>query len=80
VRQFAEALAAEVSPSTTVEFWDERLTTMVAERALRESRNKRQRRKGDVDAVAAAVILQGYLDAGRARTMRMREQDNVDAR
>ena len=80
VRQFAEALADAVSPSTTVEFWDERLTTAVAERALRESRNRRQRRKGDVDAVAAAVILQGYLDAGRARSMRMREQDNVDAR
>jgi len=80
VREFADALAAVVDPAIRVEFWDERLTTAVAERALRESGSRRHRRKGDVDAVAAAVILQGYLDAGRARTLRTREQDNVDAR
>ena len=80
VREFADALAAAVPPGTRVEFWDERLTTAVAERSLRESRNRRQRRKGDVDTVAAAVILQGYLDAGRARRARAWEQDDGDAR
>ena len=80
VRQFADALVAVVGASTKVEFWDERLTSAVAERTLRESGNWRNRRKGDVDAVAAAVILQGYLDACRARTLRMRKQDNADAR
>jgi putative Holliday junction resolvase len=80
VRQFADALAAAVGPEIRVVFWDERLTTAVAERTLQESSSRRKRRKGDVDAVAAAVILQGYLDACRARVLRGREQDNVDAR
>jgi RNase H-fold protein (predicted Holliday junction resolvase) len=52
----------------------------VAERTLQESGSWRRRRKGDVDAVAAAVILQGYLDACRARGLKGREQDNADAR
>ena len=52
-----------------VVFWDERLTTAVAERTLQES-GPRRGGKGDVDAVAAAVILQGYLDACRARGLR----------
>jgi putative Holliday junction resolvase len=80
IRQFAEALGAAVEPEIRVVFWDERLTTAVAERTLRESGTRRRRRKGDVDAVAAAVILQGYLDACRARVLRGDEQDRVDAR
>ena len=55
-----------VGPEIRVVFWDERLSTTVAERTLQESGTWR-RRRGDVDAVAAAVILQGYLDAGRAQ-------------
>jgi putative Holliday junction resolvase len=80
VRQFAEALRAFVGPGIRVVFWDERLTTAVAERTLQESGAWRRRRKGDVDAVAAAVILQGYLDARRTRGLRGDEQDDVDAR
>lgn len=80
VRQFAEALGAAVKPEIRVVLWDERLTTAVAERTLQESGAWRRRRKGDVDAVAAAVILQGYLDACRARALRGDEQDTVDAR
>ena len=80
VRAFAEALVAALRPGPTVEFWDERLTTAVAERTLRESGNRRRRRKGEVDAVAAAVILQGYLDARRARGLRSLKQDDADAR
>jgi putative Holliday junction resolvase len=80
VREFADALRAALQPGTTVEFWDERLTTAVAERTLRESGNRRRRRKGEVDAVAAAVILQGYLDACRARGLRTRKQEDADAR
>jgi putative Holliday junction resolvase len=80
VRQFADALAAAVGPEIPVVFWDERLTTVVAERMLHESGRRRRRQKGDVDAVAAAVILQGYLDACRARGLRGREQDHADAR
>ena len=80
VRQFAEALQTEVEPEIRVVFWDERLTTAVAERMLQESGAWRRRRKGDVDAVAAAVILQGYLDACRARGLQGVEQDTGDAR
>jgi putative holliday junction resolvase len=80
VREFAEALLAALRPGTKVEFWDERLTTAVAERTMRESGNRRRRRKGEVDAVAAAVILQGYLDARRARGLQTWKQDDGDAR
>jgi putative Holliday junction resolvase len=67
VRAFADGLGAVLTGDVRIEFWDERLTTAVAERALRERGGRRDRRKGEVDAVAAAVILQGYLDANRAR-------------
>jgi putative Holliday junction resolvase len=80
VRQFAEALEDAVGPAIRVVFWDERLSTTVAERTLQASGTWRRRRKGDVDAVAAAVILQGYLDAGRAQGSRRGEQNNGDAR
>jgi len=70
VRQFADALGAAVGPEIPIVFWDERLTTTVAERMLQDSGRWRRRQKGDVDAVAAAVILQGYLDACRARGLR----------
>ncbi len=42
--------------------WDERLTTVTAERALIEGNVRRAKRKELVDKVSAAVILQGYLD------------------
>jgi putative holliday junction resolvase len=74
VRAFAERLVGEVGPAIRVEFWDERLTTAVAERALR-GRGGRRRDRGAVDAVAAAVILQGYLDANRARAARRERLD-----
>ncbi len=47
--------------------WDERFTSVVAEEILSQNRGKKKRRrardKGQVDAVAAAVILQSYLDS-----------------
>ena len=46
-----------------VETWDERLSTVTAERVLIEADMSRKKRKQVVDKVAAAVILQGYLDA-----------------
>jgi len=42
--------------------WDERLTTVAAERALIEGNVSRARRRKIIDQVAAAVMLQGYLD------------------
>lgn len=45
--------------------WDERLTTVQAERSLRESSLSRKRRAKVVDSVAAIIILQSYLDSKR---------------
>lgn len=62
VEGYAQALA-EVLP-VPVELWDERYTTVAAEEILRETRKPSARReKRDVDAVAAAVLLQDYLSA-----------------
>ena len=46
-----------------VVLWDERLTTVAAERVLQESGVRREHRKEYIDQVAAAFILQGYLDS-----------------
>lgn len=61
-RRFAERLA-ERFPLPVV-LWDERLTTWEAERILREAKARRQKRKDWVDAIAAQLLLQSYLDAG----------------
>ncbi len=50
-----------------VVMWDERLTTVAANRTLIESGVRREDRKEYVDMIAAVYILQGYLDS-RART------------
>lgn len=64
VARYAEALAAHLT--VRVISWDERFTTVEAEKVLRQGRKEKDRRrartKGELDAVAAAVILQGYLD------------------
>ena len=43
--------------------WDERLTTVEAERTLIESKVRREERKKYIDKIAAVFILQGYLDS-----------------
>ncbi len=60
----AEALA-ELAPDLTVVLADERMTTVIAERALIEGGVRRKDRRGRVDGVAAAVMLQSFLDARR---------------
>ncbi|GLO66665.1 MULTISPECIES: Holliday junction resolvase RuvX [Oceanobacillus] len=45
-----------------VDLWDERLTTMAAERILLEADMSRSKRKKVIDKMAAVMILQGYLD------------------
>ena len=47
----------------SVELWDERLTTVAAERILIEKGVRRENRKAYVDQIAAVMILQGYLDS-----------------
>ena len=46
-----------------VVLWDERLTTVAAERILLEADVSRKKRKKVIDKMAAAMILQGYLDS-----------------
>ncbi len=51
------------SRGMTVVLWDERRTTVDAHRILRENGKKEKKHKAAVDAVAAALILEGYLGA-----------------
>ena len=57
VRRFAAKLAAK-APEVDITFWDERLTTVEAQERMQSGSRKQ---KYDIDAVAAAVILEGYL-------------------
>lgn len=50
-----------------VHLWDERLTTVSAERTLLEADVSRKKRKRVIDKLAACFILQGYLDAQKGR-------------
>ena len=59
-RAFARNLAALTDLPIT--FWDERLSTVAAERALLEADTSRRKRAEVIDHVAAGVILQGALD------------------
>ena len=59
-RAFAENLRARVA--CPVDLWDERLTTVAAQRALRESGRKARDQRGVVDQVAAQILLQSWLD------------------
>ena len=53
----------ESIPSIDIVMWDERLSTMAAERSLLEADVSRQKRKKVIDKMAAVFILQGYLDS-----------------
>lgn len=61
VQDFAEALGATIE--IPIVMWDERLSTVAATRVLIEADMSRKKRKKVVDKVAAALILQGYLDS-----------------
>ena len=63
VRQLQVQLEKKVA--IPIELWDERLTTVRALRAIREQGGSTRGRKADVDALAAAVLLQHYLDSHR---------------
>ncbi len=60
------AVTIERRTGLPVDLWDERLTTARALRLVREQEGSTRGRKKDVDALAAAVLLQHYLDARRA--------------
>ncbi len=67
-RTFAHTLRERLK--LPVYLWDERLTTLAAERALIGAGMRRRARRAVVDQVAAMMILQGFLDRQRAERMR----------
>lgn len=60
-REFAHRLRETIG--IPVKTWDERLTSVQANRALIESGMRREKRKEKVDQTAAAILLQSYLDS-----------------
>lgn len=61
VTHFIEMLRDKIA--TPVISWDERLSSVQADRTLRESSMSRKKRSQNVDSVAALIILQNYLDS-----------------
>ena len=60
-KQYADEIESRFAVPTVL--WDERLTTMAAERVLLEADVSRKKRKKVIDKMAAVMILQGYLDS-----------------
>jgi putative holliday junction resolvase len=60
VQEFVAALSSAVT--IPIKTWDERLTSVLANRMLTESKVRRGERKQKVDKMAAAILLQSYLD------------------
>ncbi|MBQ3321352.1 MAG: Holliday junction resolvase RuvX [Firmicutes bacterium] len=69
VREFRQKLENKLKGSgmndIKVKFYDERLTTVMAEKVLIEADMRRNKRKEIIDRQAAIIILQGYLDSLR---------------
>lgn len=61
VLAFVEELKSAIN--LPIIMWDERLSTVSAEKAMLEAGLSRKKRKGFIDKVAAAIILQSYLDS-----------------
>lgn len=78
IAHYATVLAEHVS--VPVVSWDERFTTIAAKEILSQSRGRKKRQrardKGEVDAIAAAVILQSYLDSRYLDSQRSALQDD----
>ena len=64
--QHVQEVAAQIQerlPMVTLKFWDERYTTRVATEYLLEANVSRKKRKKSVDKIAAAVILESYMQS-----------------
>lgn len=72
-KEFAEKL--ERRTGLPVILWDERLTTVAADKAMIEAGIRREKRRDYVDKIAAALILQGYLDR---RADKKKEEASLD--
>ena len=75
VREFAAKLE---ELGLVISYYDERMTTMLAESALLEANMRREDRKKKVDMVAAVMILQSYLDANAAPPQDFEEEDDEE--
>lgn len=62
VQEFGRKLSEEF-PSMTIKYWDERLSTVAAEKSLIAADVSRAKRRQVIDKMAAVFILQGYLDS-----------------
>ncbi|MCE5285422.1 MAG: Holliday junction resolvase RuvX [Pelosinus sp.] len=62
VQEFGAKLSAEF-PQMTIKYWDERLSTVAAEKSLIAADVSRAKRRLVIDKMAAVFILQGYLDS-----------------
>ena len=65
-REFIGELEAKL-PGIEFKTWDERLTTVMAQRAMHDMGIDSKKQKGRIDQMAAAFILQGYLDSLNSR-------------
>lgn len=63
-RKFIEILKKSIQPVEIIS-WDERLTTVMAQKAMHDMGINAKNQKGRIDQMAAAFILQGYLDSVR---------------
>jgi len=61
-REFGEKLRAK-APECELRYWDERLTSVAAQKALHEMGRNVKKSRQVIDQVAAQMILQGYLDS-----------------
>ena len=61
VQEFAAQLQEQL-PKAKIVFWDERLSTVAAEKALIEADVRRNKRRKVIDKMAAIIILQGWMD------------------
>ena len=67
---FAEKVK-EQFPNLEVVLWDERLSTVAAEKVLINADLRREKRKKIIDMMAAVVILQNYLDSRKIKTAKL---------
>lgn len=75
VREFASKLEEQ---GLLISYYDERMTTMLAENALLEANMHRADRKKKVDMIAAVMILQSYLDSGALQAEEEEDEEEYD--
>ncbi|MDQ3033160.1 MAG: Holliday junction resolvase RuvX, partial [Myxococcota bacterium] len=78
-RARALGAAIETASGVPVVLWDERMTSKAAHRALTAANVSSRDRRGKVDRIAAALLLEAYLDAVRARRARQSERSEAGA-